>query len=44
MILSKLKQLKEFLAKNSYQSLITCPAYFGDAERTARIESGKLLP
>lgn len=43
MILSKLKQTaEEFLGQTVTKAVITVPAYFGDAERTATIEAGKI--
>ena len=43
MILSKLKQTaEEFLGQEVKDAVITVPAYFGDAERTATIEAGKI--
>ena len=43
MILSKLKQTaEEFLGEEVTKAVITVPAYFGDAERTATMEAGKI--
>ena len=43
MVLSKLKQTaEEFLGQEVTKAVITVPAYFGDAERTATIEAGKI--
>jgi molecular chaperone DnaK len=43
MILSKLKQTaEEFLGTEIKDAVITVPAYFGDAERTATVEAGKI--
>ena len=43
MILSKLKQTaEEFLGQDVTDAVITVPAYFGDAERTATLEAGKI--
>jgi molecular chaperone DnaK len=43
MILQKLKQTAEdFLGQEITKAVITVPAYFGDAERTATIEAGKI--
>ena len=43
MVLSKLKQTaEEFLGQEVKKAVITVPAYFGDAERTATIEAGKI--
>ena len=43
MILSKLKQTaEEFLGQSVTKAVITVPAYFGDAERTATMEAGKI--
>jgi len=43
MILSKLKQTaEEFLGTEVKDAVITVPAYFGDAERTATLEAGKI--
>lgn len=43
MILSKLKQTaEEFLGTEVTDAVITVPAYFGDAERTATMEAGKI--
>ncbi len=43
MILQKLKQTAEdFLGQAVTKAVITVPAYFGDAERTATIEAGKI--
>jgi molecular chaperone DnaK len=43
MILQKLKQTAEdFLGQPVTKAVITVPAYFGDAERTATIEAGKI--
>ena len=43
MILQKLKQTAEdFLGQEVTKAVITVPAYFGDAERTATIEAGKI--
>jgi molecular chaperone DnaK len=43
MILSKLKQTaEEFLGQEITKAVITVPAYFGDAERTATMEAGKI--
>jgi molecular chaperone DnaK len=43
MILSKLKQTaEEFLGQPVTKAVITVPAYFGDAERTATMEAGKI--
>ena len=43
MILSKLKQTaEEFLGQDVTDAVITVPAYFGDAERTATMEAGKI--
>jgi len=43
MILSKLKQTaEEFLGQTVTKAVITVPAYFGDAERTATMEAGKI--
>jgi molecular chaperone DnaK len=43
MILSKLKQTAEdFLGTEITEAVITVPAYFGDAERSATIEAGKI--
>lgn len=43
MILQKLKQTAEdFLGQPVTKAVITVPAYFGDAERQATIESGKI--
>jgi molecular chaperone DnaK len=43
MILQKMKQTAEdFLGQEVTKAVITVPAYFGDAERTATIEAGKI--
>ena len=43
MILQKLKKTAEdFLGQEVRKAVITVPAYFGDAERTATIEAGKI--
>ena len=43
MILSKLKQTaEEFLGQEVKNAVITVPAYFGDSERTATMEAGKI--
>jgi molecular chaperone DnaK len=43
MILSKLKQTaEEFLGQEVTKAVITVPAYFGDSERTATMEAGKI--
>lgn len=43
MILGKLKQTaEEFLGQEVKKAVITVPAYFGDAERTATMEAGKI--
>ena len=43
MILSKLKQTaEEFLGQEVTDAVITVPAYFGDSERTATMEAGKI--
>jgi molecular chaperone DnaK len=43
MILQKLKKTAEdFLGQEVTKAVITVPAYFGDAERTATIEAGKI--
>lgn len=43
MILQKLKRTAEdFLGQEVTKAVITVPAYFGDAERTATIEAGKI--
>lgn len=43
MILQKLKQTAEdFLGQPVTKAVITVPAYFGDTERTATIEAGKI--
>jgi len=43
MILSKLKQTaEEFLGQEVTKAVITVPAYFGDAERSATMEAGKI--
>lgn len=43
MILSRLKQTaEEFLGQEVKDAVITVPAYFGDAERTATMEAGKI--
>lgn len=43
MVLSKLKQTaEEFLGQEVTDAIITVPAYFGDAERTATMEAGKI--
>jgi molecular chaperone DnaK len=43
MILGKLKQTaEEFLGQEVTKAVITVPAYFGDAERTATMEAGKI--
>lgn len=43
MVLSKLKQTaEEFLGQEVKKAVITVPAYFGDAERTATMEAGKI--
>jgi len=43
MILGKLKQTaEEFLGQSVTKAVITVPAYFGDAERTATMEAGKI--
>ena len=43
MILQKLKQTAEdFIGQEVTKAVITVPAYFGDAERTATIEAGKI--
>jgi molecular chaperone DnaK len=43
MILQKLKKTAEdFLGQEVKKAVITVPAYFGDAERTATIEAGKI--
>jgi len=43
MILQKMKKTAEdFLGKEVKKAVITVPAYFGDAERTATIEAGKI--
>lgn len=43
MILQKLKQTAEdFLGQPVTKAVITVPAYFGDAERTATIEAGRI--
>ena len=43
MILQKMKKTAEdFLGQEVKRAVITVPAYFGDAERTATIEAGKI--
>ncbi len=43
MILQKLKKTaEEYLGQEVKKAVITVPAYFGDAERTATIEAGKI--
>ena len=43
MILQKMKKTAEdFLGQEINKAVITVPAYFGDAERTATIEAGKI--
>lgn len=43
MILGKLKQTaEEFLGQEVTKAVITVPAYFGDSERTATMEAGKI--
>lgn len=43
MILQKMKKTAEdFLGQEVEKAVITVPAYFGDAERTATIEAGKI--
>jgi molecular chaperone DnaK len=43
MILSKLKQTaEEFLGQEVTKAVITVPAYFGDSERQATLEAGKI--
>ena len=43
MILQKMKKTAEdFLGQEVTKAVITVPAYFGDAERTATIEAGKI--
>jgi molecular chaperone DnaK len=43
MILQKLKKTaEEYLGQEVTKAVITVPAYFGDAERTATIEAGKI--
>ena len=43
MVLQKLKQTaEEFLGQEVKKAVITVPAYFGDAERTATIEAGRI--
>lgn len=43
MILQKMKKTAEdFLGHEVYRAVITVPAYFGDAERTATIEAGEI--
>lgn len=43
MILQKMKKTAEdFLGQEVKKAVITVPAYFGDAERTATIEAGKI--
>lgn len=43
MILQKLKKTAEdFIGQDVSKAVITVPAYFGDAERTATIEAGKI--
>lgn len=43
MILQKIKKTaEEYLGEEVKKAVITVPAYFGDAERTATIEAGKI--
>lgn len=43
MVLGKLKQTaEEFIGQEVKKAVITVPAYFGDAERTATMEAGKI--
>jgi len=43
MVLQRMKKVaEEFLGQDVTKAVITVPAYFGDAERTATIEAGKI--